>query len=249
MSKPAKKLNTLAALLLSALALTACANQPDEDPLEGYNRAMHGFNTALDKAIIRPVAVGYRYITPDPLRERIGNFSDNLREPINMANSFLQGDFDQGMISFWRFIINSTIGLAGIHDVAATAGLKEQREDFGQTLATWGVGTGPYIVLPVLGPSNARDTVGTVAGWFMDPFTYYLETDDRIWLAVGQGLVERERLIDPIDDIYEDSLDPYVTFRSVYEQHRAAQIANRHSDFDKSDESPQEYEGDKVVTK
>ncbi len=249
MTTPAKKLNTLAALILSAIALTACATQPDEDPLEGYNRAMQGFNTALDKAIIRPVAVGYRYITPDPLRERIGNFSDNLREPLNMANSFLQGDFDQGMISFWRFIINSTIGLAGIHDVAATAGLQERREDFGQTLATWGAGPGPYIVLPVLGPSNARDTVGTIAGWFMDPFTYYLETDDRIWLAAGQALVERERLIDPIDDIYEDSLDPYVTFRSVYEQHRAAQIDNRHSDFDKSDESPEDYEGDKLQTK
>jgi len=241
----AKKLNTLTALILSAIALTACANQPEEDPLEGYNRAMQGFNTAIDKAIIRPVAVGYRYITPDPLRERIGNFSDNLREPLNMINAFLQGDFEQGMVSFWRFTLNSTVGLLGIHDVAATAGLKERREDFGQTLAVWGVGSGPYVVLPILGPSNARDTVGVVAGWFMDPFTYYLETDDRIWLAVGQGVVERERLIDPIDDIYETSLDPYVTFRSVYEQLRTAQINNRHSDFDKSSASPDEYEEEK----
>ena len=244
MTIPAKKLPTLATLLFSMLALAACATQPDEDPLEGYNRAVQGFNTALDKAIIRPVAVGYRYITPDPLRERIGNFSDNLREPLNMINSFLQGDFEQGMVSFWRFTLNSTVGILGIHDVAATAGLKERREDFGQTLATWGVGGGPYLVLPIFGPSNPRDTVGLVAGWFMDPFTYFLESDDRIYLGVGQALVERERLIDPIDDIYDTSLDPYVTFRSVYEQLRAAQIENRHSDFDKSNASPEEYEAD-----
>ena len=242
MRKPAKKLNLFAVLMMGALALSACTSQSEEDPLEGYNRAVHGFNTAIDKAVIRPVAVGYRYITPNPLRERIGNFSDNLREPVNMINSFLQGDFEQGMVAFWRFTINSTIGLAGIHDVAATAGLKERREDFGQTLAVWGVGSGPYIVLPVFGPSNARDSVGLVAGWFMDPFTYYLESNPRILLAAGQALVERERLIDPIDDIYEDSLDPYITFRSVYDQYRAAVIDNRHSDFDKSNAAPHEYE-------
>ena len=241
-STSSKKLPTLSALLLGALIMTGCATKPDEDPLEGYNRAVFGFNTVADKYVIRPVAKGYRYITPDPLRERIGNFSDNLREPLNMINSFLQGDFEQGMVSFWRFTINSTIGLAGLNDVATTAGLKERREDFGQTLAVWGVGSGPYFVLPILGPSTIRDTTGTVAGWYMDPFTYFLETDDRIWMAVGQGVVERERLIDPFDDIYENSLDPYVTFRSIYQQHRAAQIENRHSDLDKSDETPEQYE-------
>jgi len=242
MHHTAKRLHTLTALILSAIALTACATQPDEDPLEGYNRAMFSFNTALDKAVFRPVAKGYRYITPDPIRERIGNFSDNLREPVTMVNAFLQGDFDHGMVSFWRFIINSTIGIGGLHDVATTAGLKERREDFGQTLAVWGVGEGPYIVLPILGSSNLRDTTGVVAGWYMDPFTYILDTNDRIWLAVGQGVVERERLIDPIDDIYETSLDPYATFRSVYEQLRAAQIENRYSDLDKSTQAPSEYE-------
>lgn len=238
---------TILAALMSALSLTACSTAPDEeaDPLEGFNRAVYTFNEALDKGVIGPVAKGYRYITPDPLRERIGNFSDNLREPINMVNAFLQGDFDQGMIAFWRFTINSTVGLLGIHDVAATAGLKERREDFGQTLATWGAGDGAYVVIPVLGPSNGRDIVGRVTDWFFDPFHYYLETDDQIWLAVGQGLVERERLIDPIDDIYETSLDPYVTFRSVYKQHRDALIENRHSDFDKSDEKPEQYEESK----
>lgn len=246
--KKLKKTNTIASILATAFLMSACATTPNEDPqdpIEPFNRAVFEFNSVVDKLIIRPVAKGYRWITPDPLRERIGNFSDNLREPLNMINAFLQGEFEQGMVSFWRFTINSTIGIAGINDVATSAGLPERREDFGQTLGTWGVGDSPYIVLPILGPSNGRDVVGKVADWFMDPFHYYLDSDDQIAFAVGQGLVERERLLDPIDDIYETSLDPYITFRSVYDQHRDAQIENRHSDFDKSDEKPAEYDEEK----
>ncbi len=218
--------STLAAILASALLLSACATR-DEDPLEGYNRGMHGVNTVLDKAIFRPVAKGYRFITPDGVRSRIGNISDNLREPVNMVNSFLQGDFDQGMVSFWRFIINSTVGVGGMNDVAASAGLKERREDFGQTLGVWGAGPGPYIVLPIIGPSSGRDTIGMVADWFTSPWPYMLDEDrEKIALVLAQGLVERERLIDPMDDIYETSLDPYATFRSVYGQYRDAAVKN-----------------------
>jgi phospholipid-binding lipoprotein MlaA len=243
MAQMAKRHTMLAALLAATLTLSACASNEESDPMEGFNRGVQAFNTALDKGIIRPVAKGYRYITPDPIRERVGNFSDNLREPVNMLNAFLQGDVQQGLTSFWRFAINSTIGILGINDVATTAGLKERREDFGQTLGAWGMGAGPYIVLPILGPSNGRDAVGKVVDWFTDPFRYYInDTGGQIAYAAAQGLVERERLIDPIDDIYETSLDPYVTFRSVYSQHRKAMIDNRHSDFDKSDESPAEYE-------
>jgi len=231
------------ALVLLFPMLAACSGKTaEDDSLESFNRGMFAFNEVIDNILIKPVATGYRFITPEPIRDRIGNASDNLAEPLSMVNAFLQGDFDHGMVSFWRFIINSTIGIGGLHDVATTAGLKERREDFGQTLAVWGVGEGPYIVLPILGSSNLRDTTGVVAGWYMDPFTYILDTNDRIWLAVGQGVVERERLIDPIDDIYETSLDPYATFRSVYEQLRAAQIENRYSDLDKSTQAPSEYE-------
>jgi len=245
MTSSAKKHTILAALLLSALSLTACASNPDEDPLEGMNRGVQSFNEVVDQYAFAPVAKGYRYITPDPVRERIGNFSDNLREPVNMLNAFLQGDMEQGLTSFWRFALNSTVGIAGLNDVATTAGLKERREDFGQTLAVWGVDSGPYVVLPLIGPSNGRDMVGMVVDWFTDPFSYYLEQDDRIYMAAGQALVERERLIDPIDDIYETSLDSYVTFRSVYSQRRDAQIDNRHNDFDKSNATPEEYEAKK----
>lgn len=229
----AKKSLVLMATLLLA---TACSTKPD-DPLEGYNRGMFKVNEAIDTVLLRPIAKGYRYITPTPVRTRIGNMSDNLYEPISMVNSFLQGDFSQGMTNFWRFMINTTVGLGGMHDVAATAGLKPRREDFGQTLAVWGVGSGPYIVLPLFGPSNLRDTTGKVADWFMDPMNYVLrDVDDGDWdptlygVRAGQALVERERLLDPIDDIYSSSLDPYASFKSIYEQHRDAQIKNLHSD-------------------
>lgn len=244
MHHPMKKTHSaLAALLLSALTLTACDSTPEEDPLEGFNRGVYAFNEVVDKNVIGPVAKGYRYITPEPVRERIGNFSDNLREPVSMLNAFLQGDVEQGLTSFWRFAINSTIGLAGINDVASEAGLKERREDFGQTLGAYGAGNGPYIVLPILGPSNGRDVIGMVVDWFTNPVNYVVDDEwGQFGIAAGQALVERERLIDPIDDIYETSLDPYVTFRSVYYQHRNAQIKNANSAFDKSDESPEEYE-------
>lgn len=238
-----KKHSVLAALLMSAITLTACDSTPEEDPLESVNRGVYAFNEVVDKNVIGPIAKGYRYITPDPVRERIGNFSDNLREPVSMLNALLQGDVEQGLTSFWRFAINTTIGFAGINDVASEAGLKERREDFGQTLGTYGAGNGPYIVLPLLGPSNGRDTIGMVVDWFTNPFNYVIDDNaGQIALAAGQGLVERERLIDPIDDIYETSLDPYVTFRSVYYQHRNAQIKNANSAFDKSDEAPEEYQ-------
>jgi len=240
------KHSVLAALLLSALSLTACSSTPEEDPIEGFNRGVYAFNEVLDKNVIGPVAKGYRYIAPDMVREHVGNFSDNLREPVSMLNALLQGDVEQGLTSFWRFTLNTTIGLAGINDVAAEMGLKERREDFGQTLATYGAGQGPYIVIPLLGPSNGRDVIGKVVDWFTNPFNYIIDdTYAQVGLAAGQAMVERERLIDPIDDIYDTSLDPYVAFRSIYFQSRQAQIENRYDgEFDKSTQTPDQYEED-----
>ena len=217
--------------LVAALALaSACSTQNPEDPLETYNRGMFKVNEGLDTVLFRPVAKGYRYITPTPIRTRIGNVSDNLYEPVSMVNAFLQGDFTQGMTNFWRFMINTTVGLGGMHDVAATAGLAPRREDFGQTLGAWGAGTGPYIVLPILGPSDLRDASGRVADWFIDPVNYAVnDTWTNIGIDAAQGLVQRERLLDPIDDIYASSLDPYASIRSIYLQRRAAEVSNLHS--------------------
>jgi phospholipid-binding lipoprotein MlaA len=224
-----RPLSRMLPLMAAALLLTACSTKNTDDPLESYNRGMFAVNKQIDSFLLRPVAKGYRYVTPEGIRSRIGNASDNLHEPLNMMNAFLQGDFDHGMVSFWRFMINSTVGLAGLHDVAATAGLSPRREDFGQTLAVWGVGSGPYLVLPVFGPSNLRDTGGRVGDWAADPVNWAVDdSSDEIWLAIGQGVVERERLLDPIDDVYASSIDPYESFKSIYEQRRAAQIKNLH---------------------
>jgi phospholipid-binding lipoprotein MlaA len=222
------KLLPLLAVLMLASACSTCSN---EDPIEPFNRAVFKFNEAVDTVLLKPVAQGYRYITPQPIRNSVGNVFSNLTEPFSMANSFLQGDFTQGMTSFWRFVINSTIGLAGINDVASSAGIRQQREDLGQTFAVWGVGTGPYLILPILGPSNGRDAVGLVASWFTDPVNIAInDNSTQIGLALGNALVIREQLLDPIDDIYSSSLDPYASFRSIYQQRRAAEIKNQRSD-------------------
>lgn len=220
-------------VMLALAAGCSTKNNPD-DPLESYNRGMFAVNQQFDNYLFRPVAKGYRYITPQGVRNHIGNVSDNLYEPVSMVNNMLQGDFSGGMRNFFRFAINTTIGLAGINDVASTAGLYSTREDFGQTLAVWGVGSGPYLVLPLLGPSNLRDTGGMVADIWLDPLTYAFDQSGFDWtltgIYAGQALVERERYLDPIDDIYSSSLDPYASFKSIYEQRRAAEIANKYTD-------------------
>lgn len=221
---PTKLIPLIAALMLAV----GCSTQAnDNDPLEGYNRVMFDVNHGLDTVLLKPVAQGYRFITPDPVRTRIGNVSDNLYEPVSMLNAFLQGNFGQGSRNFFRFLINSSVGLGGMHDVAAEAGIPAHHEDFGQTLAVWGVGAGPYIVLPLFGPSNARDTVGLIGDIAASPTTYVNNTWLSIGIDAGQAVVERERLLDPIDDIYATSLDPYASFRSVYEQRRAADIKSQ----------------------
>jgi len=222
-------------VVASALALVACATHDNnDDPLEGFNRGMFAFNRGVDTYLIRPIAWGYRAITPQVVRDHVGNVSDNLYEPLSMVSAFLEGDIQQGMVNFWRFTINTTVGLGGINDVATTAGLKARTEDIGQAFASWGIDSGPYLVLPILGPSNGRDAVGRVAGWFANPVTYAVDdTWTSVGIAAGQGLVERERLLDPIDDVYSSSLDPYASFRSIYNQRRKAQINNLHSGEDK----------------
>ena len=208
---------------------TKPAKEQVNDPLEPFNRAVFDFNQVADKYVLRPVAMGYRYITPQVVRTHIGNVADNLYEPLNTVNALLQGDIQQGVASFFRFAINSTIGLAGINDVATEAGLPQRTEDFGQTLAVWGVGSGPYLMLPILGPSNFRDTGGRIGDWLVDPVNYYVDTTTSIGIAVGEGIVTREQLIETIDDINSSSLDPYVSYRSIYAQRRQAQIENRYS--------------------
>src|SRR3546814_672513 len=168
-----------AAAMVLAAALSACASMPEtagqdgidsaNDPLEPANRVVFAFNEAVDTVVIRPVAVTYDTFVPSPVQQGVTNFLRNLRTPVIFANELLQGDWQGAEVAFTRFFLNSTLGLGGFIDIAAYEKLEFQSEDFGQTLATWGVGEGPYLVLPILGPSNPRDAVGFATDSLADP--------------------------------------------------------------------------------
>ncbi len=196
------------------------------DPLEPVNRAIYGFNKFVHKIFINPVTKTYRFIVPDLARKGVSNVVRNLSEPVTLLNSVLQGDAEHSFTTFWRFTINSTIGLGGIFDVAKEAGLEHRYEDFGQTMGHYGVGNGPYIVLPILGPSNGRDTVGFAADIFSDPFTYTL-SDDALWVATAvKGLDTSDRYMNTLEELDRVSLDPYAALRSLYTQKRLDEINN-----------------------
>jgi phospholipid-binding lipoprotein MlaA len=207
---------------LLALALAGCAHSPyydPQDPLERVNRAVHGFNEVADTIVVRPVARGYVWLVPSPVRRGIANFFDNLFYPTVLINDLLQLKFEQFAQDFARFVLNSTFGVAGIFDIATPGGLPANNEDFGQTLGYWGVGPGWYLVLPVLGPSNNRDLVGRIADYGTQPLVYL---DDTV-LAWGLGTLDnietRAQLL-PFDSVIRQQLDRYVFIRSIYLQRR-----------------------------
>ncbi|MEP1230888.1 MAG: VacJ family lipoprotein [Litorimonas sp.] len=163
--------------------LTGCATNPNQqfqDPFEKTNRQIYKFNEGVDKVILKPSGQAYAYIMPDILEEGVGNFFDNLSYPNTVINQFLQGKAGEGFVGLGRFGLNSTLGIGGIFDVASGIGLKEDKEDFGQTLSAWGVGTGPYIVAPIIGGVTLRDGVGQVAALPLLP---------QNWVGNGQNLV------------------------------------------------------------
>lgn len=231
----------LAVVLLAAVLVTGCATMPDpkdkaavadfeklNDPAEPTNRAIFEFNQALDKAIFKPVAYAYKEYTPVPLQKGIHNVLNNLRSPIIFANDLLQGKLSRAWDTLARFFINSTIGVAGLGDPAAEFGFKHHNEDFGQTLATWGMPEGPYIVLPVFGPSNPRDTIGLVVDALVDPLNIWLSNTNReefIFARAGaRGIDERARNYDALEDLEKSSLDFYASLRSLYRQRRGDEI-------------------------
>lgn len=202
----------------------------NDDPLEGYNRVMFKINDTVDQAVMQPVAMGYRTVVPKPARDCVRNFLHNLHTPVNAGNNLLQGDI-QGMASdLSRFIINTTIGIGGLFDVAKDTGLKYRPEDFGQTLGVWGFGPGPYLVLPLLGPSSIRDAVGLAADSYADPVRIYLYNTHRKGLyytrVVLIGIDNREALLDAIYDLRKHSIDYYAATRSAYFQERDAMVRN-----------------------
>lgn len=185
-------------------------------------------NEAADKAILEPVAKGYRAVTPEPARIAVRNFLRNLNSPIVIGNQLLQGDLTGAGNATARVVINTLAGFGGLIDVAELGGIEHEPEDFGQTLATWGVGDGMYVVLPLLGPSTMRDATGSLVDSYADPLRIYLFNIDEEHLHYTRLGVEvvskREELIDVIDDLRRNSFDYYAAVRSAYYQHREALI-------------------------
>ena len=218
----------LSSLLLTALVgLGGCATTGggSNDPLEGYNRAMFGFNDALDKVIFKPVASGYKTVMPDLARTGVTNFFANLGDIWIGINNVLQGKVGAGAGDLGRFALNSTVGILGLIDVASSVGLEKHNEDFGQTLGRWGIGSGAYVVLPFFGPSNLRDGFSRlVVDWHGDPLWYVYNIPTRNQL-IGVRIVEnRADLLDVGRLAEEAALDHYAYVRDAYTQRRRSLI-------------------------
>ena len=206
-------------------------NYEDEifDPLEPVNRAIFSFNNFADKIILEPAAKGYKKL-PSPIQSGIGNFLNNLKLPLVVVNQLLQGQGKNAAESSGRFIVNSTAGLFGLIDVAEKIGLEQTQEDFGQTLATWGVGDGFYIVLPIFGPSNVRDTAGMILTYTTDPINAYAVREGEAWLlplrTATNAIDQRSKIIDEVNALRNNSIDYYAAVRSSYYQNRKAAVLN-----------------------
>ena len=234
----------LAATVALATALGGCASigghsaaqeeVADDDPLEGLNRQIFAANLALDTFLLRPAAVGYRELMPEGGKYVIRNFVNNLKLPFTFLNDVAQGEMNRAGTSLARFVVNTTIGIGGLLEPATDMGLPYHREDFGQTLAVWGVGDGPYLVLPLLGPSNFRDAVGTGVAYVADPVRIAAEARDLEDAMLGQQAADtvdaRYRNLGTIDSLRERSLDFYATVRSLYKQRRLNEIRNGATD-------------------
>ena len=208
--------------------------EDDNDPLEGLNRGIFEFNRVVDGVLIKPISQIYRGVLPQQAQDSVRSFLRNLRTPIILANDVLQGDMDRAGTTISRFLVNSTLGILGLFDVAGDhLGIPFHDEDFGQTLGAWGVGEGFYLVLPILGPSNPRDFVGVVTEWFVDPVNIYLDHEDLdglIYVRAGLGGIDtRARAIDVLEELERTSLDYYAAIRSLYRQQREAAILDNRS--------------------
>jgi len=230
-------LTLLAIALLPGLG--ACAQAPADpaahaafeernDPIEPANREVFAFDQFLDKHTMKPLARAYRDYVPEFVQNRLHDFLANLQAPVIEINDQLQGNVTRGWVTFERFAVNTTVGGLGLFDVASDWNLPFHDADYGQTLGVWGVAAGPYVVLPFLGPSNARDAVGTGLGFFLDPLGFVGGTN-ALYAGYARGAAnavdDRADQIDPLDALEADAIDFYAKMRSAYGQHRALVVA------------------------
>lgn len=223
-----------AAWLVAFVGLSACSSGPvpaaDSDPLEGFNRPMHAFNKGVDTAIVRPLSKGYEFAVPATIKHVVNNEVRYVQLPVSFANSVLQGDLGRAGETAARFVVNSTIGGLGFLDPATDMGIPEHSEDFGQTLAVWGVPSGPYVELPLLGPSTVRDGLSRVADNAMSPLTYIGQGTTT---AIAKAAETPVRIVDTryrfgalIDEVLYENDDSYSVVRNTYLQRRRNAILN-----------------------
>jgi phospholipid-binding lipoprotein MlaA len=226
------KILTLLSITLLLGALGGCASTgkalDPRDPWEPMNRAIYRFNDKFDQYVFNPVARGYQAVTPSWVDTGVSNFFDNLRDIPNALNNFLQGKPIESMSDLGRFTINSTIGLLGFIDVATPIGLKHHNEDFGQTMAVWGIPSGNYLVLPILGPSTIRGTVGWVGDFLTDPYYYVKDGNTYYALMLTDAIDTRADLLGASRILEQATFDPYTFHRETYFQRRQNLIYDGH---------------------
>lgn len=224
MSKSKNSLFKNIILIISLALLSACSSLPngptEGDPLESYNRAMFSFNDGLDEYILKPVAKGYDAALPSPVKTGVSNFFSNIGDLFVIINDLLQFKFVQAIEDTGRFIFNSTLGLYGLIDVATPMGLPKHNEDFGQTLATWGIGQGPYVVLPFFGPRTLRGVGGFAVETTYDPIYNIKDENARYGTIALNAIDTRYKLLSASTIAEKAALDKYSFIRDAYLQHR-----------------------------
>ncbi|WPL19526.1 putative phospholipid-binding lipoprotein MlaA precursor [Thiorhodovibrio winogradskyi] len=223
--KPIVKLG----VILAALAATGCATMPQEygdprDPWQPYNRAMFKFNTDFDNAFIKPTAQAYQKVTPEPVNRGVTNFFDNIADLTSAVNNLLQFKVSRTGSDVGRILVNSTVGVLGIFDVATNLGIPSYKEDFGQTLGYWGFANGPYFVMPIIGPSTVRDTLGFAGDVAVDPF-YSINKNEIYWGFIAVRVIDKRAGLLTASAIFnEAAIDRYSFVRDAYLQRRANQV-------------------------
>ncbi len=222
----------LAQVELAQVELAQAVEEDDvKDPLETINRGIFAFNEVFLEWVLGPISGAYKDLFPDPVRESVGNILHLVASPIILANDLLQAEWERAWITTQRTVVNATVGVAGTFDVAETLlGLPRHNEDFGQTLAVWGMGEGFYLVIPFFGPSNPRDAIGKFVDGYFHPLTRWADNTDREEITYGlfsaTGVHDYSEVKDELDQIRKTSIDYYAAIRSMFRQRRAAEIRN-----------------------
>ncbi|SDE16212.1 phospholipid-binding lipoprotein MlaA [Massilia sp. PDC64] len=223
----------LALALGAAVLLSGCATTANpKDPFEKFNRAMFSFNDTVDRVALKPAATAYKNVTPSFVQTGVNNFFGNLTDLWSSLNNFAQLKGQDGLNDFMRFAVNSTLGLAGVLDIATPAGMRKHNEDLGQTLGYWGVPSGPYLMLPLLGPSTVRDTVALPGDWWGDPWTHVNDVSWRNSGIVLRAVDQRASVLDASNLLEDAALDRYEFIRDGYMQRRNSKVL----DTDKAQE-------------